>query len=135
MHTEAVGVSGENWGPAEPDPVVGSARPSWFPQLPPGYSEQVAGGFHDPSGLVYEFYRVYGPARPGGGRGDLCRLDEARSFWCVTWPSFSGDGAEHLEGLWLTFAQARDRLGSRLTFARYASPLEMAAEIPQLLRV
>jgi hypothetical protein len=132
--SEAVGVFGENGGPAEPDPAVGMARPSWFPPLPRGYSEQGAWGFHDSAGLSYEFYRVYGPSEPGGGRGDLCRIDEARSFWSVIWPSFSESAGEHIEGRWLSFAQARDRLDGKLTFARFSSPLEMTNEIPRWLQ-
>ena len=132
--SEAVGVRGENRGPAEPDPAIGSARPSWFPPLPAGYSEQGAWGFHDENGLAYEFYRVYGPPQPGGGRGELCRMDDARSFWAVIWPSDADGKGEHIEGRWLSFADARKRPGQRLTFARFASPLDMAHEIPRLLR-
>lgn len=120
--------------PSEPNLLEGLARPDWFPPLPPGYSEQAAWGFHDSTGLSYDFYRAYAPPQPGGGRGDLCRIDEARSFWTVIWPTFGPRSDEHIQGRWVSYAQARDKIGG-LSFRRFSSPIEMCDEVPRLLHV
>jgi hypothetical protein len=131
----ALALGRDSFEPTEPNVAEGLARPGWFPQLPPGYSEQAAWGFHDAAGRSYDFFRVYGPSQDGGGRGDLCRIDEDRCFWSVIWPTFGPAADEHIRGRWISFAQARDLIGSQLTFRQYGSPLEMCHEVPRLLHV
>jgi hypothetical protein len=106
-----------------------------LPLLPSGYTAAAAWGFHDAEGLAYEFFRVYGPTQSGGDRGDLCVLDEALSYWAVSWP-VAGQAAgedEHIAWRAINYREARLAAGPELRFARFSSPLAMLHEIPRLL--
>ena len=94
------------------------------PSLPAGYQAQVARSFYGYERMgraSYEFTRVYGPPEELDGRGPIRHLDEGLSYWSVTWPAFSEAGDERPEGRWTSYAQAREVLGSRLTFDRFSS--------------
>lgn len=115
--------------------VEPSERPASLPELPPGYSAQEAWGFHAPGGLSYDFSRVYGPPEGHGPGGPICHLDEGLSYWVVVWHAPGDGGEEHATGQWMSYAQARKLSASRLTFRRFASPLDMREQLPLLLRV
>jgi hypothetical protein len=122
-------------GSASTSRVPGAVADACFPALPPGYTAQQAWGFRDPTGaFAYEFCRVYRPSAGAGARGDMCQLDEGRSFWVVIWGGRS-HREDHPVGRWITYAQARKLSGAGLTFRRFSAPTEMSEEIPRLLRV
>ena len=57
-------------------PVVPAGGCVGGPVLPPGHSSLVAWGFHGPDdGLLYEFFRVYGPPQELNGLGPISRID------------------------------------------------------------
>jgi hypothetical protein len=101
--------------------------------LPPGYEEQPFWGFHDQTGrFAYQFHRVYEPPRRRDRRGPLTQLDEQLSYWAVTWSTSVRSADQHLEGRWLSYAQARKLRGPSLTFERFSS---MRYQLPELLEV
>jgi hypothetical protein len=107
-----------------------------LPSLPSGYDAQSAWGFRDRTGrFSYEFNRVYTPPNRLDKRGPKCRLDEDLSYWGVTWSTLSETGDERPAGRWVSYARARKLRGSRLTFERFSSLLQMRDELPELLHV
>lgn len=107
---------------------------SCSPLLPPGFTAQAAWGFRDNSGtFTYEFNRVYGPTRRSRRGIDGRHLDEERSYWVVTWSVAGETEREQAHGRWISYAQARKLRGSRFSFARFSSLLDMRADLPDLL--
>jgi hypothetical protein len=105
----------------------------WPPRLPPGHTAQPAWGFHDETGRhSYEFNRVYGPPMRRDHRGPICRQDEDRSYWSVTWTVTDSAGHSRLAGRSIAYAEARRLIGSRMTFDRFFA---LRAELPELLDV
>jgi hypothetical protein len=109
---------------------------SHFPALPAGHDAQPAWGFHDASGRFYfEFLRVYGPRDPVDERGATCRIVEELCFWSVTWAAAVSSRDDRVAGRWLTYAQARELRGARMTFERFASLLGMRDELESMLKI
>jgi hypothetical protein len=91
------------------------------PALPPSFTAQPAWGFRDPiRDITYELVRVYGPSRflRSGSDVEGQPLDERRSYWRATPGASSGASPR---GRALTFAQARERMGSRLGFTAFST--------------
>lgn len=104
--------------------------------MPTGSVAQPAWGFRDRSGrFFYEFYRVYGAPDLLDEREPTCQLDEGRSYWVVTWAALEATGDERAVCRWMTYAEARKRSGSGMTFRRFSSLLRMSDELPELLGV
>ncbi len=100
--------------------------------LPPGYCTQPVHGFHDADEkLFYQFYRVYGLVARDGARGEVSRQDEDRCFWAVM--TDHGSAPRDLEGRSVTYAQARGKLGRRLSFPRFSSIRHMRSELLRLV--
>jgi hypothetical protein len=112
-----------------PTPILQSP-----PQLPTGYQSQPAWSFRDRTGrLTYKFDRVYQKAETvDDERGPTCQIDEGRSFVGVTWSSPEDD---RMTGRWLTFADARELRGPRMTFERFSSLRGMEEDLEKLLDV
>jgi hypothetical protein len=108
-----------------------------LPALPPGYSSQVAWGFCDPAdGQLYEFIRVYQPARDRHGLGPICLLDEQLSHWLTSYtPDVAESGPPRMLCRWIDFARARTLAGRGLTFLRFSSPLQGPEHTPRLLQL
>jgi len=106
------------------------------PPLPPGHEARSVWMFRDKTGrFSYEFSRVYGPPAWPDQPAPQRPLDEGLSYWGVTWSTFDEQGQERPEGRWVTFSQARERRGARLTFERFSSLTRMIDSLPGLLRV
>ena len=115
-------------------PVVPAGGCVGGPTLPPGHGSQVAWGFHGPNdGLLYEFFRVYGPPQDLNGLGGVCRLDEDRSYWLTIFWSSEDPIRRHLVCRWLDFGRARTLVGRRLAFRQFSSPVDMRDKLPALL--
>jgi len=107
----------------------GSAM-EWPSCLPPGFRAQPVCGFSDGMGrFSYEFNRVYGPPRECGRRGPICFQDENLSYWCVTWSVSNEFGDSRLMGRSISFAEARKRSGSRMTFDQFFALREQLSEL------
>ena len=107
-----------------------------LPTLPAGSTAAAAWGFHDPDGLAYEFFRVYGNVGGTGDRGAFVQLDEDLSYWAVSWP-VPGRAAgedEHIAWRWLNYERARSLTPAKLGFQKFSSPLAMREEIPRLFK-
>jgi hypothetical protein len=106
-----------------------------LPSLPEGYSSQVVGRFHDAAGVVsYEFTRVYGRAKPAhGGTDALSELVEGESYWASSWPMVDANGVARPAGRWLSYSQARERLGERIAFDEFSSVSKMHVRLVTLL--
>jgi hypothetical protein len=126
---------------ASPTPAVATnahspALAACAPVLPPGYESQPASIFSDGSGQgSYEFHRVYAPAKSLPGRASIVagKLDEARSYWGVTWTVHGAGGATHPAASWVSFADARKKQSS-LTFKQFSSATHMRQDLAALRR-
>jgi len=106
------------------------------PTLPPGYEAQPGESFLDPPGhATYELFRVYTDEAAGDARGPVTRLDESWSYWQVREAESgpSGQAATPASPRWLSFAEARVRLGARLRFDQFATVAVMRRSLPALL--
>jgi hypothetical protein len=121
-------------GKGRDTPVVPAGGCVGGPSLPAGHSSQVAWGFHGPNdGLLYEFFRVYGPPQERNGLGPICRIDEDRSYWLTVFRSSEDPVRRPLVCRWLDYQQARKLAGRKLAFRRFSSPVDMRGELPALL--
>ena len=101
-------------------------------QLPTGFTAQSSYEFRDPSGrFSYEFSNVYGPARPGR-RGAVCELDEDRSYWRVVSQIDEAGQGQPVDRS-VSFAEARRAKRGHLSFAQFASEMQMRHALPTLL--
>ncbi len=106
-----------------------------LPSLPPGHGSQVAWGFNSPiDGAMYEFYRVYRQPEPLNGLGPIWQLDRDLSYWLTI--SFSPDDPTHQHPRWrsVSYRQARERAGPKLSFERFSSSLLMRDDTTGLLQ-
>ena len=100
--------------------------------MPRGYCAQPVQGLHDDDQqLFYQFYRVYGMAADERTRGAVSRQDEDLCFWTVT--TDHGPGRRDLEGRSVSYAQARQQLGRRMTFPRFSSIKHMRSALLELV--
>ena len=102
------------------------------PLLPAGYSIQGAWGFRADSSF-YEFFRAYGPAEDAGACGDICRLDEQRSYWLALPVASEATSQHRAVGRALSYAQAPGRFGRKVSFDEFGSVLKMRDLLPGLM--
>ena len=104
------------------------------PMLPAGFAAQPVWGFLGEGGRHrYEFNNVYAQARISTTQGPICQMDENLSFWAVSWQHQRAQGPEYRTVRWLTFAEAKLRMGPALTFSRFSSLPVMRHALASLL--
>lgn len=104
------------------------------PVLPAGYSAQPVWGFLGEGGRHrYEFNNVYAHARISTTQGPICQMDEDLSYWAVSWQSQRMNVPESRTVRWLSFAEAKLRMGPALTFNRFSSLPVMRHALASLL--
>ena len=75
-------------------PTRAHRPPACLPDLPQGFSAQVAGRFRDSEGVAYVLTRIYCrvEAVAGSALSPASRLDESLSYWASSWAVVDSSG-------------------------------------------